>query len=174
MVSSLMHGRERNNYIKLKKITIMIQTKTLKEALKDPGVIEVVEELIKPNLPLGYLKVETIGNKTIKFKIIKDADKIASYQFFCEVQGSNAGVQEVHMVSNGILLPKIYRPIKILSSPVIAKYKEFDSYYEYYLTHTGTYLLLRFRTLSHTTYIPEHIVIADSDIPSDAISVVIE
>nr|DAJ21232.1 MAG TPA: hypothetical protein [Siphoviridae sp. ctIyp7] len=133
-----------------------------------------VEELIKPNLPLGYLKVETIGNKTIKFKIIKDADKIASYQFFCEVQGSNAGVQEVHMVSNGTLLPKIYRPIKILSSPVIAKYKEFDSYYEYYLTHTGTYLLLRFRTLSHTTYIPEHIVIADSDIPSDAISVVIE
>ena len=46
MVSSLMHGRERNNYIKLKKITIMIQTKTLKEALKDPGVIEVVEGLL--------------------------------------------------------------------------------------------------------------------------------
>ena len=50
MVSSLMHGRERNNYIKLKKITIMIQTKTLKEALKDPGVIEVVEGLIFQNV----------------------------------------------------------------------------------------------------------------------------
>ena len=50
-----------------KKITIMIQTKTLKEALKDPGVIEVVEELI------GTATWEKDGlmSKTANFRMSK-------------------------------------------------------------------------------------------------------
>ena len=38
----------------------MIQTKTLKEALKDPGVIEVVEEL----LPISPMKDVTFRKKS--------------------------------------------------------------------------------------------------------------
>ena len=42
----------------------MIQTKTLKEALKDPGVIEVVEELLSENKLFPFMTRPIISGET--------------------------------------------------------------------------------------------------------------
>lgn len=74
----------------------MIQTKTLKEALKDPGVIEVVEGLVFPSL-LGNTYIKTIrigGNFCVKLSL-----SASSFTRIVGTRTSSALANEITIVS---------------------------------------------------------------------------
>lgn len=131
---------------------------------------EDLAEVVRGLLPVAYIRVEDVGASTIRIKAEKK--KLQEFQFYIEIRGKNIGVSETHMFTNGVDV-SFFNPYKILPASVYAKYKDFGEYYEYYVTHKGTFLSFLFRKMSNKEYIPEYNKIDYSEIPEDAIDITI-
>ena len=123
-----------------------------------------MEELVEPNLPLGYIKVVRLGDKHIKIT----RNKTGEQNFYCEIHGENLEISETHMstIRNGVL--KFFKPCSSDSPSIKVKSKEYENFIEYYISHNSVFLVLKFRKLYHSDYVPDYTVINKEDIPSDA------